>query len=99
MGIEEFLRLIAGCLIVFGLSFTAALTDGPFGIFSKVRDKVALNTQRQWIRKGVQCPICLSCWIGIPVAFLLDGGVIMWASALGFTCVVTSLSPDGSEEE
>tara|TARA_R110000868_G_scaffold14671_12_gene68027 strand:+ start:1016 stop:1315 length:300 start_codon:yes stop_codon:yes gene_type:complete len=99
MRVEEFFRLIEGCLIVFGLSFTAALTDGPFGIFDKIRTKIASTTKKKWIRTGSQCPICLSCWIGIPVAFLLDGGVVMWASALGFTCVVTSLSPDGSEEE
>ena len=82
MRVEEFFRLTEGCLIVFGLSFTAALTDGPFGIFDKIRTKIASTTKKKWIRTGSQCPICLSCWI-----------------ALGFTCVVTSLSPDGSEEE
>jgi hypothetical protein len=99
MQYEQFFRLIAGCLITFGFSFTAALTDGPFGVFDKIRTKIASTTKRKWIRTGIQCPICMSFWIGIPVALLMDGGVIMWASALGFTCVVTSLSPDGSEEE
>lgn len=98
MNIEEFLNLIVGCFIVFGAAFAAALTDGPFGIFYAVRKKIASTTSKHWIRSGIACPICLSCWIGIPVAWVMDGGVIMWACAIGFTCVVTSLSPDGSEE-
>jgi hypothetical protein len=94
---EEFTHLLCGWLITFGFSFAMAVTDGPFAVFSWFRKKVALKAKWAWIRTGVNCPVCLSCWIGIVVSVLMNGGVVMWASAIGFTCVITSLSPEGSE--
>lgn len=99
MVLDEFLKLLAGWFIIYGLAFMAALTDGPFGVFQTIRAKVKSTTKKEWIRTGVGCPICLSFWIGIPVSFALNGGIVMWLSATGFVCVITSLSPaEGSEE-
>lgn len=99
MSTEEFLKLIAGWLIIYGLAFMVALTDGPFGVFHAFRKKVKSTTTKEWIRVGLNCPICMSFWIGIPVSFALNGGVVMWLSATGFVCVVTSLSPAEVSEE
>ncbi len=40
MEIEEFMNVVVGCFIIFGVSFVAALTDGPFGIFHEIRAKL-----------------------------------------------------------
>jgi predicted Co/Zn/Cd cation transporter (cation efflux family) len=98
MEIEEFCKLVAACLIVFGISFAAAVTDGPFGIFDLIRTKIELRTKRQWIRSGISCPICIAFWVSMPISIALNGGWVMWLAAVGFVCVVISLSPDGSED-
>jgi hypothetical protein len=99
MTIEEFFRLIAGCLIIFGLSFSATLTLGPFGLFKLVRDKLGSRFKSEHAQVGLNCPICASAYFGIIVAYLMSGGVVMWLAGVGFTCVVTSLSPDDSDED
>jgi hypothetical protein len=85
-------------VITFGLAFSMALTDGPFGYFKKFRKKVRVKYGvDHWISIGVGCPICLSFYLGLFVSLSLGGGVAMWLSAFGFVNVVTSLSPDSDE--
>lgn len=85
-------------LITFGFAFSMALTDGPGGYFKKIRKYVRTKCgPESWISIGVQCPICLSFYIGFVVALSLGGGVSMWLSSFGFVSVVTSLSPDSPE--
>jgi hypothetical protein len=82
-------------LATFGLSFSAALTHGPFELFKTIREKSKRRFgEKHWIATGLQCPVCMSFWIGIPVTIALSGDVVMWLSSLGFTCAITSLSPD-----
>ena len=91
---DLFVNLITGWMATFGLSFAIALTEGPFGLFKRARIKIETKTKAEWVKAGVRCPICISFWVGIPVAYGMDGGVVMWLSSLGFVCVVTSLSPE-----
>lgn len=85
-------------VITFGLAFVAALTDGPFGLCAAVREKVQARFSQEWIKTGIQCPVCCSCWFGLLVSSLMAASVqqffVGWFGAIGFTCVVTSLSPD-----
>lgn len=100
---EEFTHLLTGWLITFGFAFTASSTDGPFNLFWIARKKIQSTTDHQWVRNGVECPICASCWLGIIVAVLMSdsiqNGILMWASSIGFTCVINSLSPDSSDDD
>jgi Trk-type K+ transport system membrane component len=83
-------------LATFGFSFTFALTHGPLGLFKAIREKAKSHFgEKHWVTIGVGCPVCASFWIAIPFTIASDnGGILMWASALGFTCAVTSVSPD-----
>jgi hypothetical protein len=82
-------------LATFGFAFTIALTHGPLGLFKKIREKVkARFGEKHWVTIGVGCPVCMSMWIAIPFTIASGGGILMWASSLGFTCAVTSISPD-----
>lgn len=95
-------RLLTAAVITFGLAFSVALTEGPFGLFKRFRQKLKSKTDREWIRNGAECPICMSFWIGVPVAFgvgwFFGSGlfetVILWLFSFGFTSVITSISPE-----
>lgn len=82
-------------LITFGIAFSLANTDGPLGWFDKGRKYAKRRFgEDSWQNIGVNCPICLGCWIGIPVALFLGGGFSMWLSSLGFVTVVICVSPE-----
>lgn len=83
-------------LATFGFAFSVALTHGPLGLFKAVREKAKRRLgEKHWVTIGIGCPVCISFWIAIPFTIASDnGGILMWASALGFTCAVTSISPD-----
>jgi len=91
--------MIMDCLVcwlaTFGFAFSMALTHGPLGLFKTIREKVkARFGEKHWVTIGIGCPVCLSCWIAILFTIASGGGILMWASSVGFTCAVTSISPD-----
>lgn len=45
--------------------------DGPFGIYSAIRNLCRRESMPEWIRDGIDCPYCVSFWIGHCVALLL----------------------------
>ena len=92
--IDSISELIVAWLISFGLAFMTALTDGPFGLFDKVRTKIESTKCPGWIRTGISCPVCVGFWISAGVAVSMHGGILMWLSSFGFICVVTSVSPE-----
>lgn len=82
-------------LITFGISWSMANADGPFALFARFRKRVEIKYgEHSWQTSGVNCPICVSLYAAIPVAFLMDGGVSMWLSCSGFVTVITSVSPE-----
>lgn len=94
-----FLLMATCALIVFGLAYLIALTSGPFNVFGLMRTKIKESASaKMWIKEGISCPICISFWVGIPVAACLASdvatGVQLWLTSFGFVCVVVSLSPD-----
>lgn len=40
--------------------------DGPFEVFSKLQDKT--HEQRNWIERGLHCPLCISFWFSLIAA-------------------------------
>lgn len=55
-------------LATYRVSRMMALEDGPFDVFSWLRDKVS---QRSWIGRGLACTLCLSFWLAWLSASLL----------------------------
>jgi len=82
-------------LATFGFAFSMALTHGPLDLFKTIREKVKVRFgEKHWVTIGIGCPVCISMWVAIPFTIASGGGILMWASSLGFTCAVTSISPD-----
>ena len=83
--------LIIGALATYGLSYAITSLEGPFSLFARLRG--ATGQQRNWIERGLHCVICVSFWIGLPVALALHGvtewAVVNWLAYLGLSCITT----------
>lgn len=89
----EIIRYLEVSAISFGLAFSFATTSGPLGLFKRVREQLE-KSKYEWFSEGVNCPICLSCWISAIVSYSMGCGVEGWLFSFGMTCVINSLSPE-----
>ena len=101
----SFLEVITVCLGSYGLAFTLANLPGPFGLASSLKELLSpYGVRREWIRHGMNCPICLSCWFAIPMSVLISPSVgvrdvvICSCCATGFASVVYMLSPPAGSD-
>jgi hypothetical protein len=83
--------LIIGALATYGMSYAITSLEGPFGVFARIRG--ATDQQRNWIERGLHCVICVSFWIGLPVALIINGftawALVNWLGYLGLSCITT----------
>lgn len=94
MAENEWFSYLQAWLISYGIAFICALTDGPFGWCKQFRRWVASHWQKEWVKTGVSCPVCVGFWVSAIVTACVGGGCLMWLSSVGFICMVISVSPD-----
>lgn len=82
--------IVAG-LAVYAVSYSITRLDGPFNIFFQVREHVD-PTQKTWIGRGLNCPLCFSVWVALIVALLLQASVIEWLGLAGVTFAIDRIS-------
>ena len=75
-----FIFLIAA-LATYRLSRLLADEEGPWSVFSKLRD---LTPEQSSWRRGVECIMCVSVWVAVPIALLLGivGACAPWETPL-----------------
>ena len=54
---------VAAALAVYRVARMLAQEEGPFELFARARGLLDPN-QRTWLGRGVNCPLCLSFWLG-----------------------------------
>lgn len=59
---------LAALLGVYRLSHMIAMEDGPFDVFANLRDRAG---QATWIGRGLHCPLCISFWLSLPMAWVI----------------------------
>lgn len=68
------MRSLVGFLLasfaVYRLSLAIAEEEGPWNAFSRLR-AYAEDSEVDWIEGGVNCPLCLSFWLGFVFAIFL----------------------------
>lgn len=64
---DPFLFIIIA-LAVYRLSRLISDEEGPWGIFNKIR---ALPPEQSNLRRGIECIMCVSVWVALPVAISL----------------------------
>lgn len=71
--IEDFwISFVIASFVVYRLSRMIAVEEGPLDIFINLRAWAWQKFQGQaWIQQGLQCPLCISFWLAIPIAILL----------------------------
>lgn len=77
-------NLIAA-LFVYRLARMIAEEEGPFGVFTWLRGLPKPNT---WIWRGMECIMCLSVWVALPVAYYLGGDWLLTWLALSAVAVI-----------
>lgn len=60
--------------------------EGPFGMFALVRGRIDPN-QRTWIGRGLNCLVCVSFWVTLIVALLLQASALEWLAMAGVIVV------------
>lgn len=70
------LVLLLASLAVYRLSRMITDEEGPFAVFTKLRGAFPpLN----WVGRGLECIMCVSVWIALPVALYID---LSWTAPL-----------------
>lgn len=83
---------IIGAFATYGLAWSIAHMRGPFDLFAKLHDVVG-RSRLAWMHDGIDCPICLSFWVGIPVSVVAVGliphAAVHWLGYVGFAVFAT----------
>lgn len=85
------LLFLIAALAVYCVSYSIARLDGPFSVFAILRGHIDPH-QKTWIGRGLNCVLCVSVWVALAVALLLQASVIEWLGLAGFTFVIDRLS-------
>jgi len=78
------LTLILAALAVYRISRMVADEEGPFSVFTKLR---ALAPAQTWVARGLECIMCVSFWVAIPVALVVDWSPTWWLTWLALSAV------------
>jgi len=73
-------------LAVYRLSRMITDEEGPFAVFTALR---GLFPPTNWIGRGMECIMCVSVWIALPVALWVDWPGDWWLTWLALSAVTT----------
>lgn len=81
----NWLEFILAALAVYRVSRMIAMEDGPADVFARLRDKAG---QSNWIGRGLNCPMCISFWLGFITAWPIANSFYFWViGALAMSAV------------
>jgi hypothetical protein len=78
------LTLILAALAVYRISRMITDEEGPFMVFTKLRGLAAPDT---WVGRGLECIMCVSVWVALPVALWIDWSLNWWLTWLALSSV------------
>jgi hypothetical protein len=94
MSLEMLLRVVIAALAAYRVARMIAMEDGPFDCFSRFRSKFdkPRGTPRNWIERGVECPLCLGAYTSAVMLGLsyLDYAVygVVWLAVSGLQVAI-----------
>lgn len=84
---REFILILAAI----GISFLLSRKEGPFNIILKIREKLQENKYiGVFSFKLINCPFCLSFWVGLVLHFLFYG-ISFFAIPFAFSCAILAI--------
>lgn len=73
-------------LAVYRMANMIANEDGPFDMFSRIRERVG---QKNWIGRGLHCQMCISFWLAlIPAIFMPHFIMLDWLAIAGMVTII-----------
>lgn len=76
------IALIIAVFAIYRLSTDLAWEAGPFELYARGRGWVISRYGKDdWRSEGVACPICISFWLALPLAFVW--GPLAWLGVAG----------------
>jgi hypothetical protein len=82
------LTLLLASLAVYRLSRMLTDEEGPFMVFTRLRGLAKTDT---WIGRGLECIMCMSVWVALPVALWVDWSWNWWLTWLALSGVTVLL--------
>ena len=79
------MQFLIAALFVYRLSRMVAEEEGPFKLFTWLR---SLAPESTWVQRGMECIMCLSVWVALPVAYWLGGDWVLTWLALSAVAVI-----------
>jgi len=64
-----------------------ALEEGPFGMIAAIRERIDPN-QTSWLGRGVRCVACVSFWLSLLAALMIQASVLEWLGIAGGVLVI-----------
>lgn len=78
------LTLLLASLAVYRVSRMIAEEEGPFSLFAKIHTLAPAGT---WVSRGLECIMCVSFWVALPVALVVDWSPSWWLTWLALSAV------------
>ena len=73
-------------LAVYRISRMITDEEGPFMVFSRLRGLAQPDT---WIGRGLECIICVSVWVALPIALWFGGDwLLTWPALSAVTTII-----------
>jgi hypothetical protein len=86
------LRALAAALACWRVTHLLALEDGPGGVVLALRRRLGDSA----LGRAMDCFLCLSIWVAMPLATLLAGNLVSWLVATlavsGAACLLERLT-------
>lgn len=82
------LTFLLASLAVYRLSRMITDEEGPFTVFTKLR---GLAPTTSWVGRGMECIMCMSFWVALPIALYVDGTwtvPLTWLALSGVTVLI-----------
>lgn len=73
---------VLATVAAYRVAYLVVRDEGPFSLFARIRGRIDAN-QRTWIGRGLNCLICVSFWMTLIVALLLQASLLEWLAMAG----------------
>ena len=85
----SWLAFALAVLATYRIAHMLTREDGPFDVFSQMREVVGQDT---WVGRGLHCVLCVSFWLSLPAAWLADLPIVLgWLGVAGGVMVTHKL--------
>jgi len=88
-------QIVVVGLIGFGLAYTGAKLDGPFGVATWLKESILhAEAAPPWLQNGIECIYCWLFWttllaaVGVYNTPLRGEWVIGWLAGFGLGCMI-----------